>query len=168
MSRNFSEICEPIIYRFLVDEILTRRHFHLHRAVSSRRMNTIVRLIDDGAPVTQENAEGETPLHIASRNGYVAGVEALVRYVKDINAPTSHEWTALQLAARYGHEEVIVIFLQNGADPDIRGFHGWTALHYATRTGHRKAVELLVGAGARIDILDNDQKSPTHLAQTAG
>lgn len=59
-------------------------------------------------------------------------------------------------------------FFKNGADPDIRGFHGWTALHYATRTGHQKAVDLLIRAGARIDILDNDQKSPFYLAQTTG
>jgi hypothetical protein len=62
VCRNFNEICEPIIYRFLIQEILTRRHFHLHRAVSSRRMNSILRLIEDGAPVTQKNEEGETPL----------------------------------------------------------------------------------------------------------
>lgn len=168
VCRDFNELCEPIIYRFLVQEILTRRHFHLHRAVSSRRMNLILRLIEDGAPVTQRNAEGETPLHIASRNGYLAGVETLISCNKDLDMPTSHGWTALQLTARYGHDEVMAIFLQNGADPDIHGFHGWTALHYATRTGHQKAVELLIGAGARVDILDNDQISPIHLAQTAG
>lgn len=168
VCRDFNELCEPMIYRFLVQEILNRRHFHLHRAVSSRRMNSILRLIEDGAPVTQKNAEGEFPLQVASRDGYVAGVEALIRCNKDIDVPTSHGWTALQLAARYGHDEVIVIFLQNGADLDTHGFHGWTALHYATRAGHRKAVELLVGAGARIGILDNDQISPIHLAQTAG
>jgi hypothetical protein len=58
VCRNFNEICEPIIYRFLVQEILTRRHFHLHRAVSSRRMNSILRLIEDGAPVTQKMKRG--------------------------------------------------------------------------------------------------------------
>lgn len=75
-------------------------------------MNSILRLIEDGAPVTQKNAEGETPLHIASRNGYIAGVEVLIHCNKDIDVPTFHGWTALQLAARYGYDEVIVIFLQ--------------------------------------------------------
>lgn len=168
VSRKFNEICEPIIYRLLAQEIVTRRHFHLHRAVSSRRMSSILRLIQNGASLTQTDTAGETPLHIASRNDYIAGVETLMRCKGDIDVPTPHGWTALQLAARHGHEEIVDILLRNGADPNICGFHGWTALHYAARSGHRKVVEVLIGAGARIDVLDNDGKSPVHAAQAFG
>jgi ankyrin repeat protein len=113
--------------------------------------------------LTQPNEAGELPLHIASRNNYVAGVEILVQCERSLDMTTPHGWTALQLATRYGYEEIIALLLEKGSDPNISGFHGWTALHYAARFGHRKSVELLVKAGARIDALDNDHKTPAQL-----
>jgi ankyrin repeat protein len=57
-------------------------------------------------------------LCIASRNGYIAFVQLLLKYHANVNITTknSENKTALMLAAEYGHEHVLRLLIHNNAD----------------------------------------------------
>ena len=57
-------------------------------------------------------------LCIASRNGYIAFVELLLKYHADVNITTKNNEnkTALMLAAEYGHENVVKLLINYNAD----------------------------------------------------
>ncbi|PKX91242.1 uncharacterized protein P174DRAFT_424072 [Aspergillus novofumigatus IBT 16806] len=68
VARRLNETCCPLVYRILAQEILHGKSFHLQRAIARCDPTAIDRLLEQGAPVAQWDAEGETPLHKAARN----------------------------------------------------------------------------------------------------
>ncbi len=65
-------------------------------------------------------------LCIASRNGYIAFVELLLKYHANINLTTKNNEnkTALMLAAEYGHEHVVKLLINHKADVSLN--QRWT------------------------------------------
>lgn len=74
-------------------------------------------LIERGAVVTA-NADGETPVHVATRAGNVTALECLLRDTAvDVEAKTAQlGWTALHMAARAGATEAATLLIKHGAD----------------------------------------------------
>ena len=60
-------------------------------------------------------------LCIASRNGFIAFVELLLKYQANINITTKNNEnkTALMLAAEYGHENVVRLLIVQKADVSL-------------------------------------------------
>ena len=77
----------------------------LHRAVISRDLNTILRLLaQPNSPTTgnidSQNADGSTPIHEAAKRGFTEILEALLQHRPDLTIRDSKGATALQVSTR--------------------------------------------------------------------
>ncbi|VDQ13409.1 unnamed protein product [Trichobilharzia regenti] len=117
-------------------------------------------LIDQGLGVSDCNVEGQTPLHLAARYGYVEAAACLLRRGAEPNVADWHGFTPLHLAAKYGHSHIIQLLVQGfGADLNcatIPGGH--TAASLASTEGVRRVIaDLSINP---INSSINSQKSP--------
>jgi ankyrin repeat protein len=78
-------------------------------------------------------------------------------------------WMLILDAAMFGSVETVRLLAASGANPSAQASNGRTALHYAAAGGHLAVAKaLVVELGARVDVLDNDLASPSHLAAGRG
>ena len=54
---------------------------------------------------------GLTPLHIASRDGFLNIVQILIQKGAELNIQEKHMWTPLHYAARYGHKQIVNLLI---------------------------------------------------------
>lgn len=114
---------------------------------------------------------GRTALHLASANGHIDTVRALIpslRDTADLNAADCGEATALHYAAQNGHAELVDFLLKSGANLDVRDINGKTPLHCAVEGDHGAAATILVTAGANVNAQDYDYRTPLHYAALMG
>ena len=131
---------------------------------------------------------GNTPLHIAVRNGDTETARLLLSYYDHIyqknplylaarygqikpaqslllpNIKNSSGLTPLHLAAQNGHTEIVQLLLQNNADPNIQDNNGDTPLHFSSENDHTETVQLLLQNNADPNIQNNDDDTPLHIA----
>lgn len=87
----------------------------LHECVRSEKPDLMKLLIENGADVDIEDADGETPLFIASTSRTPAIVQALIYAGANTNAIAGDGWSCLMMAAREGDYDVIKLLLEEGA-----------------------------------------------------
>jgi hypothetical protein len=86
----------------------------LHEAVKNNDRATVESLLKDGAHI-EELADGDTPLHAASRWGHIDMIELLINERADIEAQNKDGYTPLYLAAGQGYKDIVKQLLQAGA-----------------------------------------------------
>ncbi|XP_028848874.1 uncharacterized protein LOC114797835 [Denticeps clupeoides] len=91
--------------------------------------------------INKRNCYGETRLHLASRDGDLAFVTALIEAGIDVNKADHAGWTALHEASQQGFSAVVEVLLAAGADVNSMGAGCVTALHDAAQSG-RSEVSL--------------------------
>jgi ankyrin repeat protein len=72
-----------------------------------------------GTRSLQLRHKGDTPLHLASKQGDVAMVGLLMEYGSSLEARNRGGSTALSLAAREGRTGVVKLLLKHGAQADV-------------------------------------------------
>ena len=129
----------------------------------------------------RQNLKGDTPLHLAAREGHLLVVRALIEAEKLLPLPPAHIEsgivingaekekailrltnkegdTALHEAVRYNHCEVVKFLIME--DPDFgygQNISGGTPLYMAAERGFHKLVEI---------IIDNTRTSPGYTGLT--
>lgn len=122
----------------------------LHDAAASGRLAITEQLLARGAKVNVSNAEGETPLHWAVRNGHTEIARMLLEHRADPNTREVRKHrTPLHEAAFRGRGEIARMLLERGADPNAVDAAGKTPLFYAQDDKHEDIVSLLRLYGAR-------------------
>jgi ankyrin repeat protein len=111
---------------------------------------------------------GQSVLYIASHEGHVAVVEALLAAGADKDAKAHNGSVAFHSASQAGHVGVMKVLLAAGADTDAKLPDGTTALHDASQRGQLAVVKVLLAAGADKDIQVQDGTAPLHLASKEG
>ncbi|XP_046565176.1 NF-kappa-B inhibitor alpha-like isoform X2 [Haliotis rubra] len=126
----------------------------LHLAVITCQVNIVRRLMTAGARVDVTDIHGNTPLHIACREGYQEIVECLLR-------PVYYEETLLNQ-----HE---IPYQRIPQDLEKRNFDGHTCLHLAAMSTHLKVLELLLSKKANINVRDaTSGRTVLHYASETG
>jgi len=71
----------------------------------------------------------------------------------------------LREAACHGDVQAIETIISNGTDVNSKHkINGWTALHWAARRNNVEAVKILMSNGAKVDIENNEGKTPGQVA----
>ena len=115
------------------------------------------------------DSSGQTPLHLASFNGHIGVVRALLKrgYFKQeildiINKGDLLGQTPLSLAAKGGHENIVrtLVAYDPTVDIESKNASGKTPLHVAVITDHVDVVHALVNLGANLEARDEEGKVP--------
>jgi ankyrin repeat protein len=86
------------------------------------------------------DANGNTALHHAARNGDIQVVELLVNRGADVDIQDQGGNTALHLAAANGNVEVVELLVNRGADINIQNLNGQIADDLANQNNHHNAA----------------------------
>lgn len=138
---------------------------HLHVAyLLGRPPGAFLALLKHGARVDLRNGTGETPLHTASAQGFLEGVQALLEHGVGKNKLTDQGCSPLSLAAENGRPFVTEVLLDAGADVNCLADDGSSALSLAACWGWLKVMEVLVRHGTDVSARDADEGTPLHMA----
>lgn len=118
-----------------------------------------------------KSIDGQSALHVATRNGNLDMVKTLLDLGVDLNCQEfSSLSTPLHLAALCKHEKIVELLLERGADPNFRDSKYCTALHNSVKRSFSidnisyKLVTDLLGTDVEIDARDHDGNTALHLA----
>ena len=121
-------------------------------------------LVDAGADLNYQNADGSTALHTASVFGKVDFAKYLIDAGADLNVKNNGGSTALHSAAFFCHVEIVEALLEKGADKTVRNTIGKTA-YETVEAPFEEVKEFYDGIGARLRplglILDYDHIKET-------
>ena len=121
-------------------------------------------LIERGADVAAQDKVGETPLHLASRNGEEEVARMLIECGADVAAQNKDGETPLHRASQKGKVEVTRMLIECGADVSAQTKHGETPLHLASKRpsygiqlqGLAEVSCILLGRGADVNAKNKD------------
>ncbi|GFR13600.1 hypothetical protein TNCT_444961 [Trichonephila clavata] len=109
---------------------------HLHAAANAGNKDIAEFLIDNGADINAQNAQGSTPLH------KVSGIDTLKLLIErgaKVNIKNGEGFTPLHYMAFMLDEASTLIMVEHGADPWARGDNGETPVdRYVNRLEHAK------------------------------
>ncbi|KAL3063110.1 hypothetical protein OYC64_002819 [Pagothenia borchgrevinki] len=110
------------------------------------------------------NKRGDTPLHLAARNGHLATVQSLLQSFDTRDEVNMEGETALYQAAEHGEEECALLLLEAGCDPNILTKANCSALHPVSEKGDTSVVQLLLDYKTHTDFQNQNLEAPLHLA----
>ena len=143
----------------------------LHWAVGSGYTRISKLLLHCGLYVDAPGFLKETPLHLASKNGFKDLVDILVKSGGNVNAQNfPKRETPLHLAAQNGHQYIAEYLIQHGSKVNIRNVPLQdTPLHLASRNGYGQVVDILLQHGGDVSARNApSQNTPLHLAAQNG
>ena len=112
----------------------------------------VAQLVKAGAPVSQANVFGATPMGEASRRGDTAVLKVLLEAGADAESANAEGQTALMAVARTGNIEAAKLLLKHGAKIDAREkWGGQTALMWAAAQNQAEMVRFLASKGADVN-----------------
>ena len=141
----------------------------IHHAAYEGDLEKVKEIIDRNPnQINVQEAQGFTPLHLASGKGHIEIVEFLLNHGADTELEICTGHTPMMLAAWYagdGKYETIKTLLEHGAKVNHKeDGDGSTALHYAAMYSGEKVINLLISYGADVNARDEDQSTPLHQA----
>src|SRR5690606_26408862 len=153
-------------------------------AVQIANVELVRLLLEAGADPEIANADGQTPLMLAARDGVAEIAELLLEHGASVDPV--EQWrgqSALIWAAARGHGAVTRLLIGHGADIELRAAStdwgsqitsepraqyrpvgGLTPLLYAARVGCGDCIEALLDAGADIDRPSPEGVTPLMIA----
>jgi ankyrin repeat protein len=123
---------------------------------------------DPAACLVGPLGNGATALYVATQQGHLECVDALILAGSPINQSMAKGATPLYLASDMGHVNVVRRLVQSGAYLNARTGEGSTALTACTWRGDLKVMALLLDAGANPNSTDNNGCSCVWIASKKG
>lgn len=152
-----------------VDVADKRGNTGLHWAVRYAQTKVIRLLVDKySANVNAQNADGETPLHIAIREGRADIANYLLQNNADANIAALDGTYPLHSAAASGRVELAQLLVKFGAWLECDDMEGETPLFYAVRENQLSMVEWLLRAGASPEHKNEDGETVVSFAREVG
>ena len=128
----------------------------LHKAAHENDLETLEKLIADGAPIDARDSYGRTPAHVAAFASNDEIVRALAEAGADMNALEKGIYDVVTIAAVANDPELVSLAIAVGNDPgQITSVYEGTALIAAAHLGHHEVVKRLIEAGAPLNHVNN-------------
>ncbi|KZV52338.1 protein cfxQ [Dorcoceras hygrometricum] len=116
----------------------------LHASAGHNRYEIVKYLLEwrgsENVDLEATNVYGETPFHLAAKNGCVESARMLLDRGANVNARTNNQKTPLQLsvgfALRSGDNSIVKLLLQFNADCSAEDDEGKLAFNYIPTTGY--------------------------------
>ncbi len=129
-------------------------------AAEAGHLNILMKLIDFGASIHQQDIYGRNSLMYAASKGYIDTVQYLVRMNKDlVNIEDAKGDTALIHSCKAGHIKCVKELVLNGAMINHQNKDSETSLMHASLGNHCDVVKLLCAKGALLNITDRNQET---------
>ena len=132
------------------------RYIGLHAAAHRGDVARIERLLAEHADANARDAQGRTPLHVATFARRRDVLRALAGAGADLGALENDRYDAVTIAAVADDEETLRVLLALGASAKlVTSRYDGTALIAAAHLGHDGVVRQLIAAGAPLDHVNN-------------
>ena len=105
----------------------------------------------------KDSVHGNTPLHIAAKEGWLKVAELLIAKGADVKAEDNNGVTPLHLT---GDKDIAGLLIAKGADVKVRDNNGVTPLHRAALNSNEDVVELLIANGADVNVRNTEKETP--------
>jgi len=133
----------------------------IHIAAQKGDLAAVKAIVESGAEsVDSRDADGRTPLHLASRGVHIEVIRYLVDNGADLDALDSNQIAPLHSLTSRNHSQGIELLLSRGADIDILDYQNNSPLHYAAMSNHIEAASILVENGASLELKENYGRTP--------
>jgi ankyrin repeat protein len=134
------------------------RMLPIHWAASDGKIHAIKYYVDHRLDINAQDANGCTPVMIATQYNQIPTVIYLLKSGADITLKDNNGDCALHWAAYKGHEELCGVLLHFAPrDLELADTFGQTPLHLAALRGNHEAVEYLISDhGANCNVKDKD------------
>lgn len=123
----------------------------LIEAASVGRVDEVARLIQSGAPLDAQDAQGRSALLRAVAGDHLSVAKVLLEAGASPNTQAANRDTPWLLAGALGRAEIIAAMLPRKPDLSIRNRYGGNALIPACERAHVEAVKLLLTSGIDLD-----------------
>ncbi len=139
-------------------------------AINANAVETVQKLIREGANVNELDINRDAPLVMAAYEGYTEIVKLLLEAGADTRAvDPGMKATALHAAAYAGRTEAARLLIDHHIDLDKQGpYNGYTALHDAIWQNNIGVAKLIIEAGANLAIRSKDGLTPLEMAKANG
>ncbi|KAL6097952.1 ppp1r16a [Pungitius sinensis] len=120
------DLCEDEATLELMEMVMTEQGITQGRidecrgAKEGTMLADIRALVQSGADLNAQDANGATLLHIASANGYVSVAELLLEHSAAVEGKDSDGWTPLHAASCWGQIQMVELLVAHGASLDTK------------------------------------------------
>uniref|UniRef100_A0A672HML3 Ankyrin repeat and death domain containing 1B n=1 Tax=Salarias fasciatus TaxID=181472 RepID=A0A672HML3_SALFA len=164
---NHTDIVEYIISDLQMKE-LDKEDQSGNRAFAQAAKNGCVEMLEMLMDTyDMATMKGDTPLHLAARNGHLDAVQLLLQSFDTRDEVNMDGETALYQAADHGHEECVRALLENTNWNILISAllpEKCSALHAVSERGQTSLVQLLVKYKANTDFQNQRSQTAMHLA----
>lgn len=156
-------------YAQIVEFLSSIEHLNneLFDTVRKGNLDRVKDLIEKGADINSSDNDGNTPVHLAAKEGNLDVVKYLIEVKEvDLNAKDNNGNTPLHLATGEGRLDVVKYLIdEKKADFNVKNDDGWTPLHCAAEKGKLDVVKCLIDEKkADFNVKDNYGQTPLHAA----
>jgi uncharacterized protein len=116
----------------------------LIKAAQAGNTERVLELLQQGADINFQDAQGRTPVMAATYGNHVGTVASLLEAGADVNIRDDMLNTPFLYAGAEGLLEILKLAYEAGADPTITNRYGGVALIPASERGHVEVVEYLL------------------------
>ena len=109
------------------------------------------KLLARDAPVNVHDAQGNTPLLLATAGNHIEVARSLILAGANVNLQNDQQDSAYLLAGARGYLEILRMTLTRGADLKSTNRYGGTALIPACERGHVETAKTLIDAGVDVN-----------------
>ena len=135
-------------------EVTMDNPYLLNLAAGRNDKGIVQMLLKKGCNINSQDQIQNTPIYMATLNGYKEMVEFLIQNGADVNQKTKFGFTSIHAAIWFDKPEIEKVLLRNGAQVDQALNVGATALHIACENGNIKVAKHLIQIGANIEAKD--------------
>lgn len=138
------------------------------KAALNGNTSAVSTALENGMPVNQKDANGNTALMAAAFNGHKDTMQVLIDSEADVNLRVNNGVTPL-MAACGPYPQAVRLLLENGADVNATDRNeSFTALMYASVEGLSPVVDILLEYGADPTMADEDNDTAADFARQRG